>query len=271
MNSHGKPSTPEFTLVQEHVLDSCGIRNKSGWVQLARGYKALVGRYENNGLKTTAFANLLHDPTGLMVCVDSHAIMVWLGIHNRGGTVSFADGVYRKAAADYATVSLEYGLLPHQVQAIVWTARKRLLKAGTMAPTWFETWVECKYGERGDGQPNWLCTYEGLRQHMLAHPKLSEDGYHLPDYTMDHDVALHYGHADNIRYIMDLATKDDVLTGTTWYTDAHRDCMTVAGDLGVSFRYVCECVSALSPGRDWTGNVRAARVLAVECTKMGMM
>lgn len=231
----------EFTESQRDAIDIHGLRNKSGFPQLWRGYQALRGEYRNKALKTAAFAELLKDESSMAVCVDSHICWAALGAWSTGGTVAFADSAYATMAGWIAEIAAEYGIMPHQAQAIIWTVRKRLMKSDMESPGWVDAWIECKYSE---------------------HVKYVEESNIMPDYTIDLDVFKMYASKANLQWAMEQATPEDWHDGMTWYIAAHRDVRDAAHSTGVSVDAMAECVAALSPGRMWTYNVRAAQVLA---------
>lgn len=83
-----------------------------------------------SGFKTYNFyLNILHPEQALGVTVDRHAYRVAIG-KPRSGSVALSKTLYRTVSQAYATVAREVGILPHELQAVVWCAYRRLYVSG---------------------------------------------------------------------------------------------------------------------------------------------
>lgn len=81
------------------------------------------------GLKTRAFYQNISDPTMMEpVTVDGHMVLAYFG---KTGTMKDAQkllsvSVYREIAEAVRNMARDRGIIPHQMQAILWMARKRI-------------------------------------------------------------------------------------------------------------------------------------------------
>lgn len=80
------------------------------------------------GKKVNSFLdNILHWDTSTEVTVDSHHIQCWRGLMEEG-TYAIPDAWYDVIVADTRAVAAMLGILPNQLQAILWLVKKRLVK-----------------------------------------------------------------------------------------------------------------------------------------------
>ena len=78
------------------------------------------------GPKTRAFyENILSPNTAGPVTVDGHMYWAWMGDHGTMKEAKVTNRIYKEISFDIRKLSLEVGLRPHEVQAILWFARKR--------------------------------------------------------------------------------------------------------------------------------------------------
>ena len=98
----------------------------AGRVQKEKALASLTGEYSLgvSSRKTYSVAQNIADPASLRVTVDRHAVQAAL---NDAGVVDLriTDLRYRQVEAAYQAVAKKHGLLPYQVQAIVWVTYKR--------------------------------------------------------------------------------------------------------------------------------------------------
>lgn len=82
------------------------------------------------GNKVTAFArNIIEHDRANGVTVDFHALSVAHGFRYTVKTCPrISDKLYNEVSAAYVGVAREYGLLPQELQAIVWLAWKRIFR-----------------------------------------------------------------------------------------------------------------------------------------------
>lgn len=94
--------------------------------QKEKALAALSGEYKLSvsSRKTYSFAENISDPASLRVTVDRHAVQAAL---NDAEVIDLriTDKRYREVEAAYQAVAKKHGLLPYQVQAIVWVTYKR--------------------------------------------------------------------------------------------------------------------------------------------------
>jgi len=96
--------------------------------QKNKALAALLGEYElgPESRKTYSFAENISNPASLRVTVDRHAIQAAL---NNPDVIDLkiTEKRYREVEAAYQAVAKKHGLLPYQVQAIVWVTYKRIV------------------------------------------------------------------------------------------------------------------------------------------------
>lgn len=109
-------------------LAGLGVR----WSRNVNKAKAiLAGRSPNDvlkGNKVRAFFACILCPTQCQsVCVDGHAFAIWKGKRIAlDKTPPIRNRMYQKISNDYAKAAATAGLIPHQLQAIVWVVWRRL-------------------------------------------------------------------------------------------------------------------------------------------------
>ena len=83
------------------------------------------------GLKIRAFRhNLLYPAASREVTVDGHMIAAWLGrdaLTMKQAQKKFTTAKYREIAKDITALARRKSILPHQMQAVLWITRKRVL------------------------------------------------------------------------------------------------------------------------------------------------
>jgi hypothetical protein len=84
-----------------------------------------------HGPKERAFFECIADPNGShgFICLDRHAINAWHGyLCDDEARKRFASSVrnYRKVSNDYRAVAAELGILPHELQAVIWVVWRNL-------------------------------------------------------------------------------------------------------------------------------------------------
>ena len=226
-----------LTDTQRSQCSQLKLRTKMGWRQLEMAASVLSDEYRCTARKTGGFCmNIQYPALTRRVCVDSHIFMCSLGIYDAGGTLAAADSAYSDCEQWVRELADEYGLSPDQFQAIVWIVRKRIMD-GEPPPSWFDAWVECKYAT-----------------HEKYNPKTGK----MPDYTMDLDVWRMYASKDNLRWAYEQATPREWIDGCLWYERAHTEVKKVARKHGITMEQATHVVSALSPGRPWTDNIKSA-------------
>jgi len=84
---------------------------------------------KTSGFKVRAFYQCLLNPADWFhVCIDGHAFGIWSGERIALDKVpSITAKRYRMIATDYSKVADNVGLLPNQLQAITWTAWRRII------------------------------------------------------------------------------------------------------------------------------------------------
>jgi len=80
------------------------------------------------GPKTLHFyLNILHPTKNTGVTIDRHVIAAWEGIKDgSGGSRRVTAHQYKKIESGYVSVANKVGILPHQLQAIIWVTYKQL-------------------------------------------------------------------------------------------------------------------------------------------------
>lgn len=96
-----------------------------------RAYLYLQGKEDflshAKGLKIRAFyANILHPDDPYPVTIDGHMVCAWEGINVPMKAAAVRPTQYREIAEGFREVAEQVGLLPNQLQAILWFTRKRL-------------------------------------------------------------------------------------------------------------------------------------------------
>ncbi|GEM_PF-4026623 len=82
------------------------------------------------GRKVRSFYfNILDPQDPEPVTIDGHMIGVWLGRQIRMKEAAYLKIKYEKVASDFRAVARDVGLLPNQLQAVVWFAWKRINKS----------------------------------------------------------------------------------------------------------------------------------------------
>lgn len=97
--------------------------------QKARCMQVLDGTFSipESAQKTFAFADCIARPrTSQHVVIDRHAIKIALGVLGKT-PLPMTSARFRKAAQAYVAVADEFGIMPHQVQAITWVTYKRVV------------------------------------------------------------------------------------------------------------------------------------------------
>jgi hypothetical protein len=78
------------------------------------------------GLKTRAFYANIVDPTDPdPITVDGHMALAWSGEPGPIRNVRMTPKLYKQVASDIRAMAQKYSVLPHQMQAMLWFARKR--------------------------------------------------------------------------------------------------------------------------------------------------
>jgi hypothetical protein len=112
------------------VVSTYGANRKKA-LAIRRGENPhrVLGASLNSGDKVRAFFYCIAAPSrSLSVCLDRHAVSAALGAVTDPSVVSALlrrKGQYERFADAYAAVAVELGLMPHQVQAVVWLAWRR--------------------------------------------------------------------------------------------------------------------------------------------------
>lgn len=96
-----------------------------------RAYAYLTGQADFlssvKGLKVRAFyANILDPEDPKPVTIDGHMVCAWRGIRVPMKSASVRFDEYEEIAEGVRKVAVELGLIPNQVQAVIWLTRKRL-------------------------------------------------------------------------------------------------------------------------------------------------
>lgn len=79
------------------------------------------------GPKTRAFYRNILDPLDLTpVTVDVHVFSAWTGERVLANAAGMSKGQYERIAADMRTSASRLGLIPNQLQGIIWFAWKRI-------------------------------------------------------------------------------------------------------------------------------------------------
>jgi hypothetical protein len=86
---------------------------------------ALVGVPGESKVPSFAWC-IAHYSSTQIVCVDGHAISIWLGYRLKEATAK--GSAYLRIQQDYIDVANKEGIAPHQVQAITWLTYRRLNK-----------------------------------------------------------------------------------------------------------------------------------------------
>lgn len=100
----------------------------------SRAFDYLTGRAvfdtPSRGLKTlTFYNNILYPDQARGATIDGHMKAAWLGARmTMREAVVKSRGEYRVIEAGVVELAGQQGMLPHQIQAIIWLARKRLMQ-----------------------------------------------------------------------------------------------------------------------------------------------
>jgi hypothetical protein len=121
-------------------LSSFRIAAPAGWQAFQRAWQILDGTLElirKGAPKTYDFAKTIESPDtygATNPVIDSHAGAAWSDeYHLTPGCYAYSLGLYTKIADAYRTVAAAVGMMCHQVQAIIWVVRRRLL--GSASPS----------------------------------------------------------------------------------------------------------------------------------------
>lgn len=113
-----------------------GLSYESAIVSTYNACRARAALYLNGtpfldhakGLKTRAFyQNILEPDKSGAVTVDGHMYHAWAGTSGGMRDAKVTRAIYAQISHDMRRVAAEVALLPHQVQAVLWFTRKRIL------------------------------------------------------------------------------------------------------------------------------------------------
>lgn len=112
------------------MIGAYGLRNMAKALGILQGGDPLYYLNADSGPKTRAFyLNILSPETSEEVTVDRHAkCAAFMAFEDREKLGIVRIHEYAYIAKHYRIIAKRYGLLPHQLQAIVWITWKRMIE-----------------------------------------------------------------------------------------------------------------------------------------------